>query len=203
MSMTELQRNLEKRGYIVHSFPDRVAALAFLNREIDGVSVGMGGSATLREMGVYEALSTHNEVWWHGDSTQVAAYGADTIRERAAKTEVYLSSVNGVSVGGSLINIDRTGNRIASTVWGHQKVYLIIGCNKVALTFEEAMWRARNIAAPKNAQRFGLKTPCAVHGDRCYDCDSPQRICRAFMVLEAPVRMQETHIVLIDEPLGF
>lgn len=77
------------------------------------------------------------------------------------------------------------------------------GSNKIAPTYDEALWRARNIAAPKNAQRLGVKTPCAVNGDRCYDCKSPQRICRGLVVLWEAIRSCETEVVLVDEPLGY
>jgi hypothetical protein len=82
-------------------------------------------------------------------------------------------------------------------------VYFVIGRNKLASTFDEALWRARNIAAPKNAQKLGRKTPCAVKGDRCYNCKSPDRICRSLVVLWEPSAGMETEIVLVDEDLGF
>ena len=77
-----------------------------------------------------------------------------------------------------------------------------VGRNKLAPTYDEALWRARNIAAPKNAQRLGKKTPCAVNGDRCYDCKSPERICRSLVVLWGPSMSLDTEIVLVDEDLG-
>ena len=78
----------------------------------------------------------------------------------------------------------------------------MIGKNKLAPTFEEALWRARNIAAPKNAQRLGKKTPCAVKGDRCYDCKSPDRICRGLVVNWGPMMGKEAEVILVDEELG-
>ena len=104
---------------------------------------------------------------------------------------------------GEIINIDGTGNRVSSSLFGHKKVWFIVGSNKIAPTYDEALWRARNIAAPKNAQRLGVKTPCAVNGDRCYDCKSPQRICRGLVVLWEAIRSCETEVVLVDEPLGY
>ena len=71
------------------------------------------------------------------------------------------------------------------------------------MCIRDRLWRARNIAAPKNAQRLGVKTPCAVNGDRCYDCKSPQRICRGLVVLWEAIRSCETEVVLVDEPLGY
>ena len=82
-------------------------------------------------------------------------------------------------------------------------MYLIIGRNKLASTYEEAIWRARNIAAPKNAQRLQVKTPCAVRGDRCYDCKSPERLCRGLVTLWAPMAGMQTEVLLVEEELGF
>ena len=97
---------------------------------------------------------------------------------------------------------DGAGNRVASTLFGHQKTYFVIGKNKLAPTFDEALWRARNIAGPKNAQRLGKKTPCAVNGDRCYDCKSPERICRGLVVNWGPMMGKEAEVILVDEDLG-
>ena len=92
---------------------------------------------------------------------------------------------------------------MSSSLYGHKKVWFVVGSNKLAPTYDEALWRARNIAAPKNAQRLGVKTPCAVKGDRCYDCKSPQRICRGLVVLWEAVKGCETEVVLVDEALGY
>ncbi len=203
MDLERVKNNLEKRGYIAKVFASASEAAAYLNETLDGVSIGIGGSVTVQEMGVYPLLRSHNEVWWHNDSDLLAQFGADTLRERAANAKVYISSVNGMSVSGVLVNIDGRGNRVASTLYGHEKVYFVVGNNKIADDLEGAIWRARNIAAPKNSRRLGLKTPCAVKGDRCYDCNSPQRICRGVLLLERPTNGQPVEVLLINEPLGY
>ena len=190
-----VKKNLEARGFSVRTFATAAEAAAYLNEAIDGKTVGFGGSVTLQDMGLYELLGSHNEVHWHwvnGPEERKAAMG----------TQVYLSSANGLAETGEIINIDGSGNRVASTLYGHEKVYLVIGRNKLAPTYDEALWRARNIASPKNAQRLGRKTPCAVKGDRCYDCKSPERICRSLVVLWGPSMSLDTEIVLVDEDLG-
>ena len=120
----------------------------------------------------------------------------------AATADVYLSSANALAETGEIINIDGAGNRVASTLFGHKKVYFVIGKNKIAPTYDEALWRARNIAAPKNAHRLARKTPCAAKGDRCYDCKSPDRICRGLVVLWQPIIGMEMEVILVDEDLG-
>ena len=195
MAFEIVKKNLEARGFRVSTFATAAEAAEYLNGAIDGVSVGFGGSLTLKEMGLYEKLSEHNQVIWHWVN------GLET-RGEAAHTDVYLTSVNGLTEDGQLINIDGAGNRVASTLFGHKKVYFVIGKNKLAPTYDEALWRARNIAAPKNAQRLGKKTPCAVNGDRCYDCKSPDRICRGLVVHWGPMMGMEMEVVLVDEELG-
>ena len=190
-----VKKNLEDRGFSVRTFATAAEAAAYLNEAIDGKTVGFGGSVTLKDMGLYELLGSHNEVHWHWVNGQEE-------RKTAMGTQVYLSSANGLAETGEIINIDGGGNRVASTLYGHEKVYLVIGRNKLAPTYDEALWRARNIASPKNAQRLGRKTPCAVKGDRCYDCKSPERICRGLVVLWGPMMGMETEVILVDEDLG-
>ena len=176
-----VKKNLEERGYTVSCFATAAEAAEYLDGRINGTTVAFGGSVTLAEMGLYEKLATHNEVLWH----QKPAEGktGKEIRDAAISTEVYVSSVNGLAETGEIINIDGTGNRVASTYYGHERVFLVVGKNKLAPDYDGALWRARNVAAPKNARRLGRKTPCALNGDRCYDCTSPERICRG---LSAP-----------------
>ncbi|MDO4620134.1 MAG: lactate utilization protein [Lachnospiraceae bacterium] len=203
MDLNRVKENLENRRFQVKCFETAAEAAAYLDQQIDRTTVAFGGSVSLKEMGLYELLSRHNEVWWHNQPEQVAEYGAFALREKAMMTEVYVSTVNGMSADGRMINIDGTGNRLASTVFGHKKVYYVVSANKIEETFEMAMWRARNIAAPKNAQRLHVKTPCAVKADRCYDCSSPERICRSFLVTEIPMMGQETEVILVNESLGY
>lgn len=191
-----VKKNLEDRGYAVEVFASGAEAAAYLDGAVDGKSVGFGGSMTLDQLGLYDALGKHNTVVWHWKQD------AGPARREGMFTDVYLSSANGLAETGEIINIDGNGNRVAATLFGHEKVYFVIGRNKLAPTYEEALWRARNIASPKNAQRLGKKTPCAVKGDRCYDCKSPDRICRGLVTLWGPMMGMETEILLVDEDLG-
>lgn len=201
--LEKVKENLEKRGYSVSVFPTAAECARYLDRCIDKTSVGIGGSVTVEQLGVFPMLKAHNAVYWHNDPEQVDKFGMQGVQKMAADTDVYISSVNAMSECGRIINIDFRGNRLASTIFGHRKVYLIAGENKIAPDFERAMYRARNVAAPKNAKRLGRKTPCAVNGDRCYDCNSPDRICRGFLTLEMAVAGVETEVLLVREELGF
>ena len=191
-----VRKNLEDRGYAVRVFGTGAEAAAYLDGAVDGKTVGFGGSMTLDQLGVYDALGRHNTVVWHWKQE------AGPARREAMQTDIYLTSANGLAETGEILNIDGIGNRVAATLFGHEKVYFVIGRSKVAPTYEEALWRARNIASPQNARRLGKKTPCAVKGDRCYDCKSPERICRGLVTLWGPMMGMETEVLLVDEDLG-
>ena len=192
---TTVKHNLEERGFDVTCFATAEEAADYLDKKLDGKTIGIGGSVTIQNMGLDRRLETHNQVTFHWTGGTLAA---------AAAAQVYLTSVNGLAETGELINIDGTGNRVASAIFGHEEVYFIVGRNKLAPDYDAALWRARNIASPKNAQRLGRKTPCAIKGDKCYDCKSPERICRALTVLwEKPMGIGRAEVVLIDQELGF
>ena len=201
MDFTTVKKNLEARGFVVSTFATAKEAADYLNAQIDHSSVSFGGSMTLSQMGLFESLGAHNMMYSHWNVPE--GMDASEVLKNASTCAHYLLSANGLAETGEIINIDGTGNRVSSMLFGHKKVWLVIGSNKLAPSYDEALWRARNIAAPKNAQRLGVKTPCAVKGDRCYDCKSPQRICRALTVLWEAVKGCETEVVLIDEVLGY
>lgn len=191
-----VQKNLTARGFAVRIFSTGAQAAAYLDSVIDGKSVGFGGSATLDALGLYEALGKHNTVIWHWKQE------AGPARRAAMQTDIYLSSANALAETGEIVNIDGAGNRVAATLFGHEKVYFVIGRNKLAATYDEAVRRARNVAAPQRARQLGKKTPCAVKLDRCYDCKSPERVCRALVTLWGPMMGMETEVLLVDEDLG-
>ena len=192
-----VKKNLEARGYAVRVFSTGKEAADYLDAAVDGKSVGFGGSATLDAQGLYELLGTHNRMIWHWKWED-----KDAARREAMTSDVYLTSVNALAETGELINIDGTGNRVAATLFGHEKVFFVVGRNKLAPTYDEALWRARNVAAPQRARQLGRKTPCAVKCDRCYDCKSPERVCRGLVTLWGPMMGMEAEVLLIDEDLG-
>lgn len=201
MDIRKIQENLERRGFKVSYFDRKEEGAQYICDQINGQKVGLGGSVTLDQMGMYEKLSKNNEVLWHWRIPE-GQTGADVLKA-ARSADVYLSSVNGIAETGEIVNIDNTGNRVAATLYGHKKVYLVAGVNKITPDMESAIDRSRNIAAPPNARRLGKKTPCAVNADKCYDCKSPDRICRGLVVLwEAPAG-SEYEVVLIGEELGY
>ena len=146
-----------------------------------------------------ERLAAHNTLCL--PSQMYEGVPCEVDQSKAMSADVFLSSVNAIAKTGEMVNIDGIGNRVASMMYGHKKVYLVVGRDKLAENLEGAVWRARNIAAPKNAARLHMKTPCAVTG-HCHDCSSPERICCGMNVLLHKMFRMETEIVLIDEELG-
>lgn len=200
MDFSAAEKNLRDKGYTVTSFGTAFEAAEYLNRQIDHQTVGFGGSVTLQQMGLFESLQSHNTVFWHW--LPEGKTGKEVILEANA-ANIYLSSVNGLAETGEIINIDGNCNRIASILYGHEKVYLVVGENKIEKDYDRALYRARNVASPLNAKRLGVKTPCAARGDKCYDCKSPERICRGLSVLLEKPKACEYEVILIHEELGY
>lgn len=191
-------KNLENRGFRVHRFASGAEAAEFLVQTLHGTSIGIGGSVTIDTLGVYDRLCESNEVFWHWKNH------APETRERAGKAETYLCSANGVSENGEIVNIDGFGNRVAGTIYGPERVFLVVGRNKIAPDLNGAIDRARNIAAPLNARRLNRHTPCAVGEPRCHDCRSPEKVCGVMTVFfMPPTSIKEFHVILVDEDLGY
>lgn len=201
MDFSIVEKNLKDKGYTVTIFQTTAEAVKYLDTQIDRQTVGFGGSMTLEKMGLYETLQSHNTVFWHQRIPEGKT--SKEIRLAANNATIYISSVNGLAETGEIINIDGNCNRVASIFYGHEKVYLVIGKNKLAKDYDSALYRARNIASPLNAKRAGVKTPCAIKGDKCYDCKSPERICRGLSVLWGKPMTGEFEVILIEEELGY
>lgn len=201
MYLLQVRENLEKLGYIVKIFDNRKQAVEYLSTSIQGKTVGIGGSVTVAQTNLYEKLKENNTVFWHLQTEE--GQNVMQVRQDAVRSQIYITSVNALSQKGEIVNIDNTGNRVAAATFGCEKVYFIVGENKIALDLQQAVYRARNIAAPLNAKRLGLKTPCAVKGDKCYDCDSEQRICRNLSIFLKKPTGCAYEVILIRENLGY
>ena len=201
MIFDNLKKNLENKGYKVAVFDSANEAAEYIDSELDGKTVGIGGSVTVKQMGLYDKLISHNDVYWHavGDSKKSPV----EIQALANSAKIYISSVNGIAENGEIVNIDGACNRVSSICYGHERVIFVVGKNKLCKSCDEAIARARNVAAPKNAKRLGKNTPCAKNADKCYDCSSPDRICRVLSVFWSKPMKGEYEVVLINEDLGF
>ena len=192
-------KGLESRnmtGYYAASKEDALKTALSLIPE--GSSVTMGGAMSAHEIGLVRALKDGNYNFIDRDKAEdkraamLAAYDAD----------VFLSSVNAMTDDGVLVNIDGNSNRVSAICQGPRKVLFIVGMNKVCGDLDGAMKRARNVAAPTNAQRFGLSTPCAKTG-KCMDCKSPDTICCQFLITRFSRHAGRIHVILVNDFLGF
>lgn len=197
--MIELSKTLQKLGYGVEIFDNikDVREALLDNLKIDE-TVGIGGSVTIQDIKIYESLKDRgNKVHWHwkAEDKSSALYNA-------INSDVYISSTNALTEDGKIVNMDGTGNRVASMIYGHQDVYLVVGKNKICKDYDAAIDRIENIAAPKNAVRLGLDTPCA-HTGKCNDCDSADRICNVETIIHRNPNGTKINIYLVNEELGY
>lgn len=160
MNIEQTIKAFEKKGYEVRHFMNKREVVDYLKDSVKGKTIGFGGSQTLTELDLRNILAEENTVF----VPDFAPPGENffTVAQKAAAAELFFTSANAVSENGDIINIDGFGNRLSGALFGHQKVYYIIGVNKIGGTLEGAIHRARNVAAPKNALRLHCKTPCAM-----------------------------------------
>lgn len=190
---------LEKNGFKVKVFDEVEKIKETLLKDIGlEESIAFAGSMTLDELGLYEDFKDRgNKTYWHWKAKDGQAE-----LKAARDADIYLSSTNALTLDGKLVNMDGVGNRVSSMFYGHERVYIIAGKNKIAKDLEEARDRIDNIAAPKNAQRLGIDTPCKSTG-KCNDCDSPSRICNVEVVMHKNPMRANINIFLVDEDLGY
>ena len=200
MDVEKLKRSVEGRGWSFKHFATGEEAANYLAGELEGVSVGIGGSGTVDAIGLYDKLTGKcPDVVWHWKEDD-----QDAARVRAMNTDAYISGANAIAETGEIVNIDGKGNRVASTLYGHKRLYIVAGKNKVQPTLEDAIYRARNVAAPLRARSFNVDTPCVKSKElKCYDCRSPQRVCCGMSILMYRMMgMEKSELILIDEDLG-
>jgi L-lactate utilization protein LutB len=198
MDVEKLIKNLKARGFSVQRFATAAEMVSYLKDEINGCEVGIGGSQTVKETGLYDALKANNTVHWHWTDKD------SDVLEKEIASEVFITGANAVSESGEIVNIDGRGNRLAAQVYGiGKRVYILAGRNKLCPDLSSAIDRAHNVAAVKNGNRFPTKTPCKIDG-KCHDCLSPDRICRATLIIHKPLMdMKKMEVILVDEDLGF
>lgn len=193
--------NLSNNGFEVEFFEDVEEAKEKVLNDIQiDENVGIGGSMTVYNMELHKELKNRgNNVYWHW---LVDPKDRNEEREKASRSSVYISSTNSITEDGKLINIDGVGNRVASMFYGHEKILIIAGVNKIVRNSEEAIKRIKNIACPQNAKRLNLNTPCR-HTGKCNDCNSPERMCRVIVTVEKNPMQGNIKIYLINKELGY
>lgn len=191
-------KGLQSRNMTGYYVEDREAALKQALELIEENStISMGGCMSAHEIGLVQALQEGNYQYLDRSKMEpreglLAAYDSD----------VFLSSANAMTSDGILVNIDGNSNRVSCIAQGPKKVIFIVGMNKVCDDLDSAMKRARNVAAPINAQRFEVKTPCKETG-KCFDCKSPDTICCQFLITRYSRHTGRIHVILVNDNLGF
>ena len=195
----EVIKGLESRGMTGYYASDKEKALEIaLGMIPEGSTIAMGGAMSAYEIGLVKALTDGNYTFYNRNEMEdkrtavLAAYDAD----------FYLASVNAMTQDGVLVNIDGSSNRVSAIAHGPKKVIFIVGMQKICDDVDGAMKRARNVAAPVNAKRIGLDTPCCKTG-KCMDCKSPDTICCQFLITRYSREPGRIHVILVNEDLRF
>lgn len=196
-----LIKNLKSRHFDAYYCKNKESALEKALELIpEGASVSWGGTVTAKQIGLIDAVK-------NGSYQVIDRADANTPEERleaerkALFSDVFLTSANGLSLDGQMVNIDGYGNRVAAIIYGPKTVLVIAGMNKVVDTLEEAVCRARTVAAPANQQRFLRDTPCTVTG-ACADCKSEDCICNQIVITRHCRPVGRIKFILVGEDLG-
>jgi hypothetical protein len=164
--------------------------------------IGVGGSVTIRELGILEQLEAKGHTLYDHWKPGLSKEKVLETRKSQMTSDLFLSSVNAVTLDGELVNIDFAGNRTNAITYGPGKVILVAGYNKIVEDVQEAIKRIKNVAAPINARRLNIDVPCAKVG-KCVDCNSPNRICRVVVIHERKPALTDMLVILVGEELGF
>lgn len=186
-------------GYYVQSKEEALNKALELIPE--GSSIGWGGSMSVGEIGLRDAVINGNYEVYNRDACQTAEEKRE-IELKIFGCDYFLCSSNAITEDGILVNIDGNSNRVAAIAYGPRNVIMIVGMNKVAKDIDSAISRARNIAAPVNAQRFPLDTPCK-HNGSCANCKSKDTICCEFLITRYSRHANRFHVILVNEELGY
>ena len=192
-------KGIESRNMSGYFAADKDEALKIaLSLIPEGSSVTMGGCMSAVEIGLVEAVKNGNYTFIdraaYEDKRQAMLDGYDA--------DFFLTSANAMTEDGVMVNIDGNSNRVSAIANGPKKVIVIVGMNKICSDLDSAMKRARTVAAPINAQRFGLDTPCSKTGS-CFDCKSPDTICCQFLITRFSRHAGRIHIIIVNDNLGF
>lgn len=196
-----LVKNLKMRHFDAWYCADKEEALAKALELIpEGASVGWGGAMSAVQIGLLDRIRAGEYRAIDRDSTSGPGERQEAMK-RCLLADVFITGANAISMDGEMVNIDGMGNRVAAIVYGPENVIVIAGMNKVVDTLEDAVRRARTVAAPMNKQRFSAQTPCMVTGV-CSDCKSPGCICNQLLITRNCNPAGRIKFILVGEELG-
>ncbi len=195
-------KNLEKNNMQCFYLEDKKEVIPFLNQFIkDKDTVSVGGSMTLFELGIIDYLRSRDINFLDRYQEGLSADETKELFRKSFFADVYLTSINAITEDGYLYNVDGRGNRVAAMIYGPEKVLVIAGVNKIVKDLDAAVKRVEEIAAPLNAARLKLKTPCTMT-DKCEHCQSKDKICRNYVVIKNPIP-NRIFVLLVNDNLGY
>ena len=193
--------NLERRHFEAYYCNTSAEAVELVTSLVpEGSTVTWGGSASIRDTGITDALKRGPYTVYDRDGI-TDVHEKEAVYRKAFGCDYYLSSVNAMSEDGVMVNIDGNGNRVAAITWGPRRVILVVGLNKVCQDVPSALARARSTAAPVNAARFDINTPCQADGI-CHNCHSPESICNYIHFLRNSHPAKRHIVILAGEDVG-
>ena len=196
-----LVKNLKARHFDAYYCANKEEALAKALELIpEGASVGWGGAMSAQQIGLMDAVRSGNYRALDRETCKTPEE-REEMGHACLGADVFLTGANGLSMDGEMVNIDGQGNRVAAIVYGPKSVLVIAGMNKVVDTLEDAVTRARTVAAPMNQQRFGLPNPCTVTGT-CADCKSQTCICNQILITRNCRPVGRIKFIIVGEELG-
>jgi len=194
---------LERRNMAAVFVPDEAAALKTALEMIPpGATVGLGGSLSVRQIGLLDALRSGKYTLYDQYAKGLSPERSMQMRRKGLLADFFVTGSNAVTMDGCLVNLDGSGNRVAALTFGPQKVIVVVGRNKIVGDVDEALDRVWNRAAPLNAKRLNRKVPCATSG-QCEDCSSPERICNHLVITERQMTKGRLTVVIVNQDLGF
>lgn len=195
--------NLKKHNFDAHFVPTaKEARMAILDMISGYESFGFAGSSTTREIGVLDALTSQGKTIYDHWQKGLSSEELHQIRHQQGRCDCFFCSANAISATGEILNVDATGNRITAMTFGPKKVIIVAGMNKVTPDLESALQRLREVAGPMRAKSLNRETPCVETGI-CSDCNVPQRICNATIILHRKPSMVDISVFLINQSMGY
>ena len=196
-------KNFKKRNIEAFYCEDRTSALSLaMELMSDGGKVGKGGTETIKEIGLLDAVKSAEHLDFLDRDLAETSEEKRKIYLETFDCDYFLTSANAITIDGELINMDGNGNRVACIIYGPKHVIVVAGMNKIVNDVDAGITRIRNIAAPANAARFGIKTPCANMG-HCGDCHATDCMCSQMVITRHSKDKDRIKVILVGEELGF
>lgn len=202
MNVQRLIDNLSSKGFVAHYCMDEKQANDLVLGLIEqGQSVGIGGSMTVKQLGIDLLLQSRGvEVLSHA---LVSDDKKPNLYEYARHADWYMSSANAITQKGDIVNIDGTANRVSTLIFGVPNIIYLVGKNKIVDNVDQAIERIKTITCPQNAERLDRKTPCRYTG-KCGDCSGIDCMCNVTTIVHHPTKLQkQVHVIIIDKELGY